>query len=336
MTFSERLSAFSRLHDSLGDLPEHQVNELLQRTSNNNPWFTESNVKHAINGILHMLNPSRLEKWTFSYDLSGEGLRKVAIVMAGNIPLVGFHDFLCVLLSGNVAVIKPSSKDNVLLPALINMLTTIEPRFAERIRFEHEQLKNFDAVIATGSDNTARHFEYYFSKYPHIIRRNRTSVAVLTGKESEQELQALGDDVFTYFGLGCRNVSKLFIPEGFNFPGLFERWTTHSAIIHHHKYLNNYEYQKSILLVNKEPHLDTGFLLLTNTTNLVSPLAVLFYEFYKDEADLKEKLGRTPEKIQCIVGNVPPATVPFGKTQSPDPWDYADNIDTMKFLAELV
>jgi hypothetical protein len=262
-------------------------------------------------------------------------LRTVALVLAGNIPLVGFHDLLCVLVSGHRAQLKLSSKDSRLMMYLIKHLLWLEPEFEKYITIKESKLEEFDAVLATGSDNSSRYFQQYFGKYPHIIRKNRTSISILNGFESTDQLQALGKDVFTYFGLGCRNVSKVFVPQEYDFKPLLDSWSTYQEIINHHKYINNYDYQKSILLVNRTPFLDNGFVLLQESDRLVSPISVLYYERYSSTVDLQQKINSNAEKIQCIVGNSKPATVPFGKAQIPEVWDYADQIDTLKFLSEL-
>jgi hypothetical protein len=282
-----------------------------------------------------MLQEHDLRQWLSSYSFDDSRPSKtVGLVLAGNIPLVGFHDILTVLVTGNIALIKLSSKDSVLTEFVLQQLVDIEPRFRDRFSFT-ETLKNFDAVIATGSDNTSRYFEYYFSRYPSIIRKNRTSCAILTGQETPEELDQLSADVFTYFGLGCRNVSKLWVPEGYNFPSLLDRWRKHEEIIQHHKYANNYDYQKAIALVNKTPFLDNGVVLLMESEKIVSPISVLYYEYYRTEHDLKERLSLVSDKIQCIVGKTPPATVPFGQAQFPGPGDYADRVDTVEFLLGL-
>jgi len=261
-------------------------------------------------------------------------------VLAGNIPLVGFHDVLCVLISGNFALIKASSQDARLITQVLKRLTAIESAFEQRFAFT-ERLKDFDAVIATGSNNTSRYFEYYFGKVPHIIRKNRNSVAVLTGRETTEQLHALGRDIFDYFGLGCRNVSKLFVPEGYDFVPFFEAIEPYKNIINHHKYNNNYDYNKSIYLVNRDKHLDNGFLLVKEDERMVSPLAVLFFEYYDDLQSLDERLNHEKENIQCIVTAAPLAsgawgtTVNFGRSQQPSLWDYADGVDTMDFLTKL-
>lgn len=260
------------------------------------------------------------------------------MILAGNIPLVGIHDVLSVLISGNHALIKASSQDNRLIKAVLNRLVAIEPAIAKQFTFV-ERLEGFDAVIATGSNNSSRYFEYYFGKVPHIIRKNRNSVAVLTGHETNEQLFSLGADIFSYFGLGCRNVSKIFIPRDYRLATFFEAIEPYHDIIDHHKYNNNYDYNKSIYLVNRNEHLDNGFLLLKEDTGLISPLAVLFYEYYDDMEELSAKLNDQSSNIQCIVSetplNVNSQPVAFGKSQSPALWDYADGVDTMDFLTKL-
>jgi hypothetical protein len=261
-------------------------------------------------------------------------MRTVAVVMAGNIPAVGFHDLLCVLISGNRLMARLSSNDKQLLPAICDMLVGIEPGFADRFSFTEEQISGFDAVIATGSNNTARYFNYYFGKYPHIIRKNRNGVAVLTGNETEKELKALGEDIFTYFGLGCRNVSKLFIPDGYDVKILLDALQVFEKAGDHHKYHNNYDYNKSIYLVNGDDHFDNGFLLLKEDASIASPVSVVYFERYSAIGKLNDLINGNLEDIQCVVstdrkihGAIPPGT-----TQHPKLWDYADGVDTMKFL----
>jgi hypothetical protein len=328
-----RINAFSLLGQTLKNIDDAAFQTLTEQAARENPWFTKENVRMGMDGIIKLLQKERLEQWVSSYNLRDQS-KKIALVLAGNIPLVGFHDLLSVLISGNNALIKPSSKDSVLLKYIIKTLCDIEPSFHDKIELA-EQLKNFDAVIATGSDNSARYFDYYFGKYPHIIRKNRTSVAILTGKESEEELATLGIDVFSYFGLGCRNISKLLVPAGYSFDKLYSTWEVYQPIIHHHKYCNNYDYQKSIMLVNQIPFLDNGFVMLHENAKMVSPISVVYYEQYKDERDLSEKLATNEDKIQCVVGDHERATVPFGKAQYPELWDYADGVDTLKFLSSL-
>lgn len=332
------IDVFSTLGERLS-FPDEQLNAIISDEYHYNAWFTPQNVKYAVKAIGEMLNRKDLtiwlDKYRIDYDNAG---KKVGLILAGNIPLVGFHDVLCVLITGNHALIKSSAQDARLIKFVLNMLVQIEPEFQSRYSFV-ERLQNFDAVIATGSNNTSRYFEFYFSKVPNIIRKNRNSVAVLTGNETTGQLYKLGHDIFDYFGLGCRNVSKLLVPEGYDFTPFFEAIQPHYDIINHHKYNNNYDYNKSIYLVNRDKHLDNGFLLVKEDERMVSPLAAVFYEQYKDTASVEAFLERESENIQCVVttSDVKAANqvVHLGGSQQPALWDYADSVDTMDFLTKL-
>jgi len=336
MELIERIRAFTLLGNKIDHLSAEDKAKICNQASYLNPWFVRESIELSLQGISHFLNEENLTTWVSSYNLTHPKNRKVGIAMAGNIPLVGFHDYLSVLISGNELVIKLSSQDSYLLPKINSWLIEIEPRFATKIHFE-ERLNHVDAIIATGSDNTARYFEYYFRNIPHIIRKNRSSVAILMGEEDNGHLTDLGKDVFSYFGLGCRNISKFFVPEGYEFIKLLDSWDCYKEIINHHKYANNYDYQKSILLVNKIPHLDNGFALITANEQLVSPISVVYFETYTTQTDLKKKIKNQKEKIQCIVSAKGwfDESLPFGKAQFPELWDYADGIDTLKFLSEI-
>ncbi|HYI78005.1 MAG TPA: acyl-CoA reductase [Chryseolinea sp.] len=334
MIIEERIKAFVQLGEFIKSLPDEKFKTLAESIRIENPWFTEENLRMTVSGILQFLDEKNLREWLSGYSLSGRQSKVIAIIMAGNIPAVGFHDLLCVLIKGDSALIKLSSKDTTLMKFLIGNLIDINPSFASKMSYA-EQLRNFDAVIATGSDNTSRYFEYYFGKYPHIIRKNRTSIAILDGTESEKELTRLGTDVFSYFGLGCRNVSKLFVPSGFNFNPLFESWEVFHDIEYHHKYYNNYQYQKTIFLLSQIPFLDNGFVLLHESEKLVSPIAIVYYEYYNAPHELEGRLAEVRDKIQCIVGHPSPATLRFGDAQYPALHDYADGVDVLKFLNEL-
>ncbi len=331
MNPEEKIEAFVLLKEKIDALQPEEVAQLASQARQQNGWFTEESVSNALQGISFMLNKQKLNKWIASYELTDAIPKVVGIVMAGNIPLVGFHDLLCVLLSGNVAAIKPSTDDVFLTHKLIDWITAIEPRFRKDLSIR-DKLTNVDAVIATGSDNTARYFEYYFKGIPHIIRKNRTSVAILNGNEKPEDIRSLGVDIFSYFGLGCRNVSKLFTPEGYDIREAFPLLQDFEPIIHHHKYRNNYDYHKSIYLINKTPHLDTGFLLTVSSDELVSPISVLYHQEYDQLEALEHLLETQNEKIQCIVGE---NHTPFGQAQRPELWDYADNVDTLDFLTRL-
>lgn len=335
MNLEQRIQTFHQLGQVLRTLPTEKIEQWCLLARSENAWFTPQNVQLAIRGVSSFLDKDVLTPWTSNYNFREERTKTIGTILAGNIPLVGFHDFLCVLISGHNLLMKVSSKDAQLFKLLLQELFIIEPSFHEKIKLVDGPMKGFDAVIATGSDNSARYFDYYFSKYPSIIRKNRTSCAVLTGKETENEMQALGSDVFSYFGLGCRNVSKLFVPTGYSFQSLLDNWSSFSDVIDHHKFNNNYDYQKAILLVNQQPHLDTGYLLLCESKKLVSPIAVVFYEYYTSEDELINKIIADRSKLQCIVGREEFCTVAFGQTQRPGVGDYADDIDTLAFLNSL-
>ena len=318
--------------------PDETLRQLIDTESNYNGWFTPKSVQQAVDAIAQSLTGANLEQWLSAYSFPDHEPKKVGLILAGNIPLVGFHDVLCVIISGNIALIKASSQDARLIKYVLKLLTDIEPEIAGRYQFI-ERLEGFDAIIATGSNNTSRYFEYYFGKVPNIIRKNRNSVALLTGSETTEQLHLLGKDIFDYYGLGCRNVSKLLVPAGYNFVPFFEAIESYYEIGNHHKYHNNYDYNKSIYLVNGDKHLDNGFLLVKQDDRMVSPLAVLFYEEYENLAAAEDFLSRQSENIQCIVtsagidaGN---QVVDFGQSQCPALWDYADGIDTLRFLANL-
>lgn len=336
MNLKERTTAFRQLVERIENLAPEEENNLFISARNQNSWFTEDSIRLSLNGMVRFLSEEHLFTWVSRYNLEPQAAKKVGVAMAGNIPLVGFHDFLCILLSGHQLIAKLSSQDSVLLQFITQELLRIEPRFGPFIHFE-EQLKGIDAVIATGSDNTSRYFEYYFRKIPRIIRKNRTSCAILLGEEPSEELTKLGLDIFSYFGLGCRNVSKLFVPQGYNLAHLLDSWEGYKEIIHHHKYVNNYDYQKSLLLINQVPFLDNGFVMLTQNETLVSPISVIFYEEYADQNELYQKLTLNQNKIQCIVSAQGwyKESVAFGEAQFPYAWDYADNIDTLRFLEGL-
>ena len=331
MQLEDRIRAFSALGIKIRELPEETIQELAQKAKAANGWFSPESVQNALQGIAFMLEEEKLRQWCSRYALETDFPKIVGIIMAGNIPLVGFHDLLSVLISGNFAAIKPSSDDTVLVQTLLDWMVEIEPRFRKNIEMR-EKLTEVEAVIATGSDNTARYFEYYFGHVQHIIRKNRTSVAILTGKETPEDFQKLGEDIFSYYGLGCRNVSKVYTPEGYDLREVFPHLELYNEVVHHHKYRNNYDYNKSIYLVNKTPHLDTGFLLVTTSDELVSPISVLFHQAYTSEKELLGILEAKKEKIQCIVGT---DHIPFGTAQRPELWDYADEVDTMAFLQNL-
>jgi hypothetical protein len=326
--------AFNKLSEYLGN-PDSTLKNAMESAQNNNGWFTQEEVNRAVLALHKMLNPQDMQSWFENIQIPEEP-KRVGLILAGNIPLVGFHDVLSVLSSGNIALIKLSSSDDKLLPLILAKLVEIEPLLKERVVYV-DRLKDFDAVIATGSNNTSRYFEYYFGKVPNIIRKNRSSVAVLTGQETTEEIAALGHDIFDYFGLGCRNVSKLYIPLDYDIKNFFEPIESFKGIINHFKYNNNYDYNKSIYLVNLAQHFDNGFLLLKEDTAMSSPLAVLYFERYADLNAVNEILEKEKEQIQCVVSKAQLAmsTVDFGEGQYPKLWDYADNVNTIEFLNGL-
>ncbi len=356
MTVEKRISSFIKLgiflkqfsaggvRDNSNDLNEmfyEDMQELIKTVRIYNQWFTEENVRNAINALSESLNEKELLDWISLYknELVAETKPKtVAVIMAGNIPMVGFHDMLCVLISGNKFLGKLSSDDKLLLPFVSRILKNISPEFSDLIEFTEDQLKNIDAVIATGSNNSSRYFDYYFGKYPNIIRKNRNSVAILTGAETNQELKLLGEDVFQYFGLGCRNVSKLFVPKGYVFDTFYESIFDFQNIANNNKYANNYDYNKTVYLMSNQPSLlDNNFLLIKEDVAYSSPIGVLFYEYYEDINALNSRLENEKEQIQCVVGTglLIKNSIPFGRAQCPKLNDYADGIDTMKFLIGL-
>ena len=310
--------------------------DLIDLSQSHNGWFTKSNVFFAIQSWANALTEENLTKWLSNYQIIQKSPKTVGLILAGNIPLVGFHDFLSVLISGNRVVAKLSSNDQKLITFLANYLISVAPDFKDYIHFTEGRLENFDAVIATGSNNTARYFEYYFKNKPNIIRKNRNSIAVLNGSESSVDLKNLGEDIFRYFGLGCRNVSKLFVPKNYNFDIFFEAIFEFNDIIHYDKYANNYDYNKAVFLMSNFKLLDNGFLTIKEDSSFSSPIASVFYEFYDDLLILQSRLLADSDKIQCIVSNnLVQNSIAFGKTQQPELWDYADGIDTLDFLISL-
>jgi len=321
-------------------LPNEELTDKIDLAFNRNPWFTLPFLTEALEAIrTAMLDESKLNAWLDQYKLHSVN-KTLGLIFAGNVPLVGFHDFLVGYIAGCQLKIKLSSKDDVLFPYVLSLLAKTDTKLAEQVTLV-EKLEDFDAVIATGSDNTNRYFDYYFRNHPKVLRKNRNSVAVLTGAETAEELNALGKDVFTYFGFGCRNVSKLFVPEGYVFNAFFEAIQDDYAWLHHHtKYMNNYDYNRTLLLMNNVPHLSNNFVMISENANLASPISVLNYETYKNAEELQPKLLAHSDKIQCVVSRKSALTtsfspIAFGHTQHPGLSDYADGVDTLKFLLDL-
>ncbi len=307
--------------------------EVKIRATAENPWFTPEFIQIALHSIsTFFLQPAALEGFISTYRLGGEikEVKKVGIVMAGNIPLVGFHDLLCVFLSGHHAVVKPSSKDEVMIRHIIEKLNEWNSDTIALFTVQ-TMIPHCDAYIATGGNNTARYFEFYFKKYPSIIRRNRTSVALLTGKESKQELEALAADVYIYFGLGCRNVTKLYVPEQYDFLILLEAFRKYDYLKNHHKYKNNFDHHLALHILNNKYFMSNDSIQLIEEKGLFSPISQLHYEYYHEAESIINEL-RLSQEVQCIVG---PGFIPFGQAQFPALYDFADGIDTMKFLSGL-
>jgi hypothetical protein len=339
MNSEARIKAFAALGAFLGESNNRDETEaLFHRAHHHNAWFTPENCRLACDAWSEQLTIENLSTWLRPYNIPAENKnpRRIGLVMAGNIPLVGFHDLLCVLIHGDRAVVKLSSDDKILPEFIIKKLQETEPGFSGYITIT-DRLSDYDAVIATGSNNTARYFEYYFRNHPSIIRKNRNSAAVLDGNESPEELQQLGREVFQYFGLGCRNVSKLYLPRGYDIGEFYRPMESQAQVADHHKYMNNYTFHKALFLMDQVQHLDNGFLLLKEENTTHSPMAVMHYEYYDSPAVLNEALKAKKEELQCIVShNVAiESRVPFGKAQEPALNDYADGVDTISFLQSL-
>ena len=338
MSLEERIKVLSAWGMAI-EAGSEELEKAKKLSSAYNKWFTIENIEFALDSIVQQyLVEQKLREWIFRYDIPGENKlpKTIALVMAGNIPLVGFHDLLCVLITGNKPQLKLSSKDKYLLPVLLDMLYEIEPHVKNDIEVV-ERLNTFDGVIATGSNNSARYFEYYFGKYPHIIRKNRNSVAVLTGKETAEEIKDLGEDIFRYFGLGCRNISKLYVPRDYDFEKLLKNLGQYEYVMDNEGYKHNYDYNRTLLLMNREDHHAGDFLMIKKDTRLASPIANLYYEEYETKDELNEKLEQQKESIQCVVtkADLNRETIPLGQSQIPALWNYADDVDTVEFLLKL-
>lgn len=340
LTLTERLDLLAELGHYLREAPDAELQAAVQQSYFENRWFTEDNQHLALRSIADaFLDRDKLAAWASQYPIgsSPHPEKTVGLIMAGNIPLVGFYDWLCVFVAGQRAKVKLSDKDKQLLPLLVKKMGEWAHESWEYTEFvaEGEPLREFDVVIATGSNNTARYFEQYFQKYPHIIRRNRNAVAALTGIESMADLYALGRDIFTYFGLGCRNVSKIYIPHGYQFDALLEALEEYREIIHHDKYKNNFDYNYTLLILNSIPHQSNGLVLLTESPALTSRIASVHYEYYDDLHELDELLVARRDEIQCVASNIQLRdfdALPFGKTQEPGLMDYPDGVDVMEWL----
>ncbi len=334
MNLEERIQAFTKLGDYLKESFANEQELKIHEAKVKNQWFTVDNINNAISVLGDQLTNDMLNAWLSPYQLEEpKSQKKVLIVMAGNIPLVGFHDLLSVLIVGHRVVIKLSSNDKVLIPVVIERLLDIETSFKNKIEFIDDiKDKQFDAVITTGNDNSSKYFEYYFKDAKTIIRKNRRSIAVLNGSETKRELEGLASDVFSYFGLGCRNVSKVFLPKGYDLNKLFEAFYPYSKVVEHKKYANNYDYNKAIFLMGSNDLIENGFLLLKEEKSLLSPVAMLYYEYYTDINLVEKFVKNNADILQCVVSH---DKIPFGHTQNPNLWDYADGVDTIEFLSKF-
>jgi hypothetical protein len=332
MILQERIQLMSRLGQYiLGNDPEWL--DIQERAFQENQWFIPEFISQSVQNIaIHFLNPGLLQDWVAGYGITEVPAdeKKLGLVMAGNIPLVGFHDFLCVFMSGHRVVIKASSKDELLIKHLIQKLTEWDSRVAELVSFS-ERLNGCDAYIATGSNNSSRYFDYYFGKYPNIIRRNRTSVAILDNTETAEELDALSNDIQLYFGLGCRNVTKLFVPKEYDFIPLLDTLKKYAYFKDFHKYLHNFDYHLALLIMGNRYYMNNDAVIFTENTSPFSPVSQVHYEFYENKQSVIDQLQNNPE-VQCIVGH---GNIPFGMAQSPSLTDYADGVDAMAFLTKL-
>ena len=307
------------------------MNDVIESAYTFNGWFTAANVRQALSAWANELTLEKLTAWMNETSFATTQ-KTVAIICAGNIPAVGFHDILSVLISGHKTLIKLSSDDPIIIPALLKIAGKFENDFELNYSFSRGKLENFDAVIATGSNSTAVHFHNYFGKYPHIIRQNRNSIAILDGSETPEQLEKLGNDLFDYFGLGCRNVTKLYLPVDFDLDRIFNGIFSFQSIATHNKYANNYDYNKAVWLLNNEDLLENGFVIFKEDKNIASPVASVFYERYENKDALLQFVKDNREHIQCIVGN---DFIPFGNSQCPGLSDYADDLNTLEFLRAL-
>lgn len=334
----QRIDALSFLGNYLANLDIPNLQEMIDYAYIKNKWFTKTNTIFALQKIRNQfLDKEKLVDWINKYQLRENQPKRVGLILAGNIPAVGFHDLLCTFICGQKALIKYSDKDDVIIPHLIEVLVDKYPIYKDYF-IRVEKLKDFDAVIATGSDNSARYFHAYFDKYPHIIRKNRNGVAILNGEETNDDLRALGNDIFTYFGLGCRNTSKIFVPRSYHFERLLAILHENNEIVLHDKYKNNFDYNIALYLINKRTYLNNGSIILLEDLSYTSRIASLHFEYYEDRETLKQTLNQNSDKIQCITTNIdlsPLTTFTFNQAQNPSLDDYADGVDTIEFLANL-
>ena len=345
MNLNNRITLFVKLgrffsdyiNNNLESLEKNKFDKAINESILHNSFFSKKNILKSLLSWSNVLTKKSIDDFLSNYLIKNKKReKKIAIIMAGNIPLVGFHDFFCVIISGNFAVIKLSSKDSHLFKFILSFLVKENPDFDTKFDVVENKLQIFDAVIATGNNISANQFELYFKKYPKIIRRNRHSIAILNGNETKKEIELLANDIFYYYGLGCRNVSKIFIPNNYNLDILFKSFVLWNEVINKNSYSNNYNYYRAIYLLNKEVFFDNGFVLLKESEKIGSPVGTIYFEYYKSDNQIKEMIKKNNEKIQCIVSNNNyPKTIKFGETQMPNLNDFADDIDTFNFLLKL-
>ena len=345
MNLNNRITLFVKLgrffsdyiNNNLESLEKNKFDKAINESILHNSFFSKKNILKSLLSWSNVLTKKSIDDFLSNYLIKNKKReKKIAIIMAGNIPLVGFHDFFCVIISGNFAVIKLSSKDSHLFKFILSFLVKENPDFSTKFDVVENKLQIFDAVIATGNNISANQFELYFKKYPKIIRKNRHSIAILNGNETKKEIELLANDIFYYYGLGCRNVSKIFIPNNYNLDILFKSFVLWNEVINKNSYANNYNYYRAIYLLNKEVFFDNGFVLLKESEKIGSPVGTIYFEYYKSDNQIKEMIKKNNEKIQCIVSNNNyPKTIKFGETQMPNLNDFADDIDTFNFLLKL-
>ena len=345
MNLNNRITLFVKLgrffsdyiNNNLESMERNKFDKAINESILHNSFFSKKNILKSLLSWSNVLTKKSIDNFISNYFIKiKKREKKIAIIMAGNIPLVGFHDFFCVILSGNFAIIKLSSKDSHLFKFILSFLVKENPDFRTKFYVVENKLKILDAVIATGNNISANQFELYFKKYPKIIRRNRHSIAILNGNETKKEIELLANDIFYYYGLGCRNVSKIFIPNNYNLDILFKSFVLWNEVINKNSYANNYNYYRAIYLLNKEVFFDNGFVLLKESEKIGSPVGTIYFEYYKSDNQIKEMIKKNNEKIQCIVSNNNyPKTIKFGETQMPNLNDFADDIDTFNFLLKL-
>ena len=345
MNLNNRITLFVKLgrffsdyiNNNLESLERNKFDKAINESILHNSFFSKKNILKSLLSWSNVLTKKSIDDFLSNYLIKNKKReKKIAIIMAGNIPLVGFHDFFCVIISGNFAVIKLSSKDSHLFKFILSFLVKENPDFDTKFDVVESKLEIFDAVIATGNNISANQFELYFKKYPKIIRKNRHSIAILNGNETKKEIELLANDIFYYYGLGCRNVSKIFIPNNYNLDILFKSFVLWNEVINKNSYSNNYNYYRAIYLLNKEVFFDNGFVLLKESEKIGSPVGTIYFEYYKSDNQIKEMIKKNNEKIQCIVSNNNyPKTIKFGETQMPNLNDFADDIDTFNFLLKL-